>query len=106
MYEISKKDWKLFREKLAGWQENYMEHLIKEYIKLLSKENVNASDKFWELEKRIKRDRRHPGVLIEMRKSNAIFDMVDLIRLKVITFDDLSDFSDELQETVKMILSR
>ena len=41
-----------------------------------------------------------------MRKSNAIFDMVDLIRLKVITFDDLSDFSDELQETVKMILSR
>lgn len=83
-----------------------MEHLIKEYIKLLSKENVNASDKFWELEKRIKRDRRHPGVLIEMRKSNAIFDMVDLIRLKVITFDDLSDFSDELQETVKMILSR
>lgn len=104
--EISKKDWKLFQQKIGGWQENYMEHLIKEYIKLLSKENVNASDKFWELEKRIKKDRRHPGVLIEMRKSNAIFDMVDLIRLKVITFDDLSDFSDELQETVKMILSR
>lgn len=104
--EISKKDWKLYREKISGWQENYMEHLIKEYIKLLSKENVNASDKFWELEKRIKKDRSHPGVLIEIRKSNAIFDMVDLIRLKVITFDDLSDFSDELQETVKMILSR
>ena len=104
--EILKKDWKLFQQKIGGWQENYMEHLIKEYIKLLSKENVNASDKFWELEKRIKRDRRHPGVLIEMRKSNAIFDLVDLIRLKVITFDDLSDFSDELQETVKMILSR
>lgn len=104
--EISKKDWKLYREKISGWQENYMEHLTKEYIKLLSKENVNASDKFWELEKRIKKDRSHPGVLIEIRKSNAIFDMVDLIRPKVITFDDLSDFSDELQETVKMILSR
>lgn len=35
MYEISKKDWKLFREKLAGWQENYMEHLNKKYIALL-----------------------------------------------------------------------
>ena len=30
--EISKKDWKLFREKLAGWQENYMDKLTKEYI--------------------------------------------------------------------------
>ena len=27
--EISKKDWKLFREKLAGWQENYMDKLTK-----------------------------------------------------------------------------
>lgn len=52
--EISKKDWKLFRDKLADWQENYMEKLTKEYIELLSDENKNASDRFWELEKRIK----------------------------------------------------
>lgn len=25
--EISKSDWKLFAEKLAGWQENYMDQL-------------------------------------------------------------------------------
>ena len=25
--DISKKDWKLFREKLSGWQENYIECL-------------------------------------------------------------------------------
>ena len=37
--EISKRDWKLFREKIAGWQENYMDRLIKEYIKLLSRKN-------------------------------------------------------------------
>ncbi len=27
--DISKKDWKLFRERLSGWQENYMEGLVK-----------------------------------------------------------------------------
>lgn len=54
--EISKKDWKLFRENLASWQENYMDKLTKQYIELLSDENKNASDKFWELEKRIKQD--------------------------------------------------
>lgn len=46
--EISKKDWKLFREKLAGWQENYMDQLTKDYIALLSADDRNASDKFWE----------------------------------------------------------
>ena len=30
--EISKKDWKLFRERLSDWQENYMKGLVKEYV--------------------------------------------------------------------------
>lgn len=66
----------------------------------------NASDKFWELEERIKRDRKHPGVLIELRKSNMIFDIVSLINLGVITKDDLDGFSDDLKEKVDFILSR
>ena len=33
-----------------------------------------------------------------------IWDIVRLIRLKVITYNDLSDFSDELQNEVKRIL--
>lgn len=45
-----------------------MERLVKEYIDLLNGEE-NASDKFWKLEERIKRDRENPGVLIELRKS-------------------------------------
>jgi hypothetical protein len=36
MIEISKSDWKLFRERLPEWQEHYMERLTKEYIELLS----------------------------------------------------------------------
>lgn len=104
--EISKKDWKLFREKLAGWQENYMDKLTKEYIKLLNDENKNASDKFWELEKRIKQDKKHPGVVMEMRKSEAIWNIVYLIRLGVIEYEDLADFSEELKQTVKMMLDR
>lgn len=47
-----------------------MEKLNNEYIDLLSATDKKESDKFWALEKRIKNDRRHPGVIIEMRKSN------------------------------------
>lgn len=104
--EISKKDWKLFREKLAVWQENYMARLIKDYIALLSAEDRNASDKFWELDNKIRTDRRHPGVILNVRKSEAIYDILRLIRLGVITYEDLSDFSEELQQTVKLILDR
>ena len=102
--DISKKDWKLFREKLSGWQEKYMEGLIKEYVNFLNDDIKHASEKFWELEKRIKEDKRHPGVIMEMNKLEAIWDIVRRIRLKVITYDDLSEFSDELQLEVKRIL--
>lgn len=104
--EMSKRDWKLFREKLPGWQENYMARLIKEYIRLLSAEDKNASDKFWELEKKIKTDRRHPGVILNMEKSKAIYDIISLVRFGVISFDDLADFSEDLQQEVKLILNR
>lgn len=102
--EISKKDWKLFREKLAIWQENYMNKLTKEYIELLNDENKNASDKFWELEKRIKKDRKHPGVIMEMSKSEAMWNIVYLIRLGVIEYDDLADFTDDLKLAVKDVI--
>ena len=103
--EISKEDWKHYREKLPAWQENYMNHLNKEYMSLLSADK-KPSEKFWELEKRIKNDRHHPGVTIEVSKFDAISDILRLIRLDVITYDDLTDFSDELQQTVKMLLDR
>ncbi len=101
---ISKKDWKLFQEKLSGWQESYMEGLVKEYVNFLNNDKKPASEKFWELEKRIKEDKRHPGVIMEMSKSEVIWDIVRLIRLKVITYDDLSDFSDKLKQEVERIL--
>ena len=103
--EISKEDWKHYREKLPAWQENYMNYLNKEYMSLLSADK-KSSEKFWELEKRIKDDRHHLGVTIEVRTSSAISDIIRLIRLDVIAYDDLANFSDELQQTVKMLLDR
>lgn len=46
--EISKSDWKLYREKIGSWQESYMEKLNKGYIDLLSSNDKKASEKFWE----------------------------------------------------------
>ena len=74
-----------------------MEHL---------QENLPASDKFWELEKRIKNDKKKPGVLIELRKSSMIWDIARLIHDNVITVKDLEGFSNDLVEAIELILNR
>lgn len=100
--DISKKDWDLFKKLLPEWQEAYMERLIKEYILLLNEEKL-ASDKFWELEKRINKDKRDPGVIIQYRKSDVMMILLKLINDSVITFDDLDGFSDNVKGSLKFI---
>ena len=99
--DVNKKDWKLFVDCLPEWQERYMEKLGKEYVELLLRPDKQASEKFWELEKTIKKDKKSPGVMLELRKSDMEYDIMRLLKDKVISMDDLSDFSDELRERVK-----
>ena len=96
MYDVKEKDWKIFRKKIIMWQENYMQKLNNEYIKLLQRENV-PSKNFWDLEKRIFKDKRSVGVVISnMRRSTMIQNILELLRDDIIQFDDLNDFSEEL----------
>ena len=46
------------------------------------------------------------GKIKGMRKSNAIYDMISLVRLGVITCEDLTDFSENLQQAVKYMVER
>ena len=66
----------------------------------------SASAKFWELEKRIKQDKKSPGVIIDMRRSTAINNIVNLVLDEVISLDDLKEFSDDLKEAVKDIVEK
>lgn len=102
MNRFSESDWKLFRSKIADWQEAYMEKLNKEYIELLSAEG-SASDKFWALEKRIREDKKACGVQCEMKRSNQFYIMRSLLNEGAITMEDLDDFSDDLKDTMQMI---
>ena len=97
-------DWKLYRSKIADWQESYMEKLCKEYISLLSSDNL-PSDRFWELEKRIREDKRATGVVVTNSRSKMIDNILDLLHEGAITFDDLSDFSEELMDKIRFIYS-
>ena len=101
MHQVKEKDWKLFRKKLPVWQEVYMERLTKEYAELLNGDDA-ASEKFWMLEKRMKNDKRCTGVLArDIRRSNMLQLIINLIYEEAISEDDLKDFSEDLQGAVK-----
>lgn len=102
---FTEKDWKLFRSKIADWQEAYMDRLGKEYIELLS-ENGNPSDKFWSLEERIKKDKKNTGVRAEMSRSNLVDNIISLMNEGAIRFEDIEEFSDQLKETVRFFIER
>ena len=97
--DIKKSDWKLFRERLPGWQEKYMERLVDDYAHYLQSDE-KASTKFWEMEKRIKQDKRKPGVLLSLEKKNVDFDLMRLMKDGAIEEKDLEGFSQELIDRV------
>ena len=45
------KDWKLFKKKLGGWQEAYMDRLIEEYKDILNSD-ASSFDKYCTLRKK------------------------------------------------------
>lgn len=102
---FTENDWKLFRNRIADWQEAYMVKLNQEYIKLLRDDRA-ASEKFWELERRIKKDKYSVGVKIEMTRARFISNILALLKEQVIGMDALDEFSDEMKERIRYIWNR
>ena len=94
------KDWKLFKKKLGGWQEAYMDRLIEEYKDILNSD-ASSSDKY----KKIYDDYKSPGVLArDVSRSNMFIILLGLLRDEAITMDDLDEFSDELKEDIAQFM--
>jgi hypothetical protein len=80
-------DWKLYKSKVGDWQEGYMEKLCKEYIALLSSDKL-PSDRFWELEKRIREDKRATGVVVTNSRCTGVFfiDQQSAVKVQAYVF--------------------
>lgn len=103
MYKVKEADWEKFRKKIDFWQENYLRRLNKEYIDIL-KQDKSASEIFWTLEEKIKKDKKSLEVMVIMRRSIMLDIILELIRDNVIEFKDIGEFNDDLKDTVRQIL--
>ena len=104
MGDVAESDWKLFRKRLPGWQERYMERLIGEYMEILGGEGP-ASERFWALEERIREDKRRPGVVVRnVRRSTMRDEIARLVLDGAIALDDLDGFTDDVTDYVRRCL--
>lgn len=101
--EILKSDWELYKRKLPFWQEKHMEKINCEYIEILNG-SEKASEKFWKLVKRISKDKKKSGVTVEMSKDMMLGTIVELLNDKVISFDDIEEFSDSFKDAAKFFM--
>ena len=101
--KIKETDWRLFRSRLPIWQEAYMERLNREYIALLSRTGP-ASEKFWELERRMREDKRRGGVVMRMSRNDMELNLLSLLSDGVISTAELDGFSEELREKLTFVL--
>ena len=104
MVNYTEADWKLFKSKIPGWQEAYMDRLVAEYIDLLTGQE-NSSEKLHKLEKRINGNRNNPGVSIDMRRSMLVENLISLVANDVIKLSDLEGFSEDLKGAMELIFS-
>ena len=102
LQDYTERDWKLFKSRIADWQERHMDRLNHEYVELLNGDGT-PSEKFWTLEKRVREDKRSASVRVEMSRSMLVHNMASLYVEGVIAEDDLDGFSDALVETVRAI---
>ena len=103
IYEPSKSDWKLFRERLPEWQEKYMARLCDEYAAILTGKD-RGSEAFWDIEKRIREDKKRPGVMVQVSKSEMPWIILDLLLDRAITLADLDGFSDDLKGRMEFLM--
>lgn len=79
-----------------------MEQLAESYAALLAGPG-KASDKFWELEKRLRKDKKRVGVVADVSRSKMYYNLLYLLGDKTITLEDLAGFSPDLRERLAMI---
>ena len=104
MADYSKRDWKLLRERIPEWQENYIARLLTEYRDIIDSDEI-ASDRWWKLHDRLKEDKKKTGVVAQMRKSEMPYILVSLLNEGAITEADLEGFSDQMIDIINRIRS-
>ena len=104
-YELKEEDWKIYKNEITKWQERFFDKnilLIKEIINS-NKESIN---KFYDVNKFIHKNKKHPLANLDLRRSTMVDTILYLTSINEISFDDLKPFSNELKDYIDFVIKQ
>ena len=105
MTDPTKADWMLFQSLLPQWQERFTTRLCDEYAAILTGP-YRGSEAFWEVKRLIRKDMKRLDNMIDVERKEMANIVADLLRERVITADDLVEFSDGFREAVEGLMRK
>jgi len=105
MADPAKADWTLFQSLLPQWQERFMSRLCDKYAAVLTGP-YRGSEAFWEVKRLIRKDMKRLDTMIDVERKEMANIVADLLRERVITADDLVEFSDGFREAVEGLMRK
>ena len=96
---MKESDWKLYRANLEPWRERYLKKINAQLAKKLQDNSKNATETFWDtVDKMEAVQKKLNHSLGDIRRSQMSTSLRFMLQYNIITKDDLTPFSDELQE--------
>ena len=95
-------DWKKFKNSLDKWRERYLKWKNDEIRSILEDRDRDETDKFWDIVGFQKNEaKKLRDCLDGFSRSNMTLHMALMKKYKMIDRDDISEFSEEIQNLLK-----
>jgi len=100
--DVLESDWKLFKNNLTVWRENYLVKINEEIVLILSDKKITETQKFWKVKKQID-DKVEilKDCFDDIRRSMMLIKMMMMYKNKIINMENISGFSKDVVENVK-----
>jgi len=105
MREIKESDWKIFKELLGIAQERFCQRALSDIVGIIETTTNTSYERFCEIYELL-RDRNKEIVqsLSELRRSTAIYQLLAMKRLELVTEKEFARFSEETQNRINALL--
>ncbi len=102
MRSVKESDWKKFKNSLVKWRDRYVSKKNNKIRSILDNEGLEEIDKFWDIADFQKKEAKIlQNCLDGYSRSKMFLQMVQMKNCGMITRDDLKEFSDDLQKSLK-----
>jgi hypothetical protein len=99
--DIPERDWKHLRTVKAAALERFCERVLQECAGVLAETDLTAHERYLKLFKLIdRRDDELAGAFDDLRRSTAIFRLMTMRSLGVVTDEEMEGFTPETRSTV------